>query len=463
VIWVGPEQELTPRYEERLFWQITVAKISSTLGILAGAAMLMVWWRRREEVSYGLFAVACLFWGAHSATLVREFIPASLWTEWRALFYFLTGGFCIPLMLFFLRESRHRWPLFERLLILYWLTAPLGLLLFGLRERIFLDIYWLAGLFVLMLLALGSFAAHTVRHPSGSGYAMLLAATFAMLLGVNDYLLNLGVSVAGGYGLYLGVPAMLLAITWALTNRFVQSLAVVENLNVVLETRLAAREEELTQSHDRLREFERQQAVAEERQRIVSDMHDGLGSHLISSLALVEKGSAGAKEIAQVLREGIDELRLVIDALGPEQGDLISALGNLRFRLAPRFSAAGITLNWDASGLQDTLPISPETGLQVLRILQETLSNVLKHSGARTVSVSLAAPGGREFHLRVKDDGVGLPATLTASGQGIPSMRRRAQALGGRMELENEGGTGVHIYIPLAGADAGIQKPVAAT
>jgi signal transduction histidine kinase len=454
-IWVGPERDLTPRYEERMFWQITAAKISSTLGILAGAAMLIVWSRRRKEVSYGLFALASLFWGVHSATLVREFIPATLWTEWRALYYFLTGGFCIPLILFFLRESERRWPWVERLLLAYWLAAPLGLLLFGLRERAFMDTYWLAGLFLLMLLALGIFAARTVRYPSSAGYAMLAASVFAVLLGLNDYLFNLGISVVGAFGLHLGVPAMLLAITWALTNRFVQSLAVVENLNVLLETRLAERERELAQSYDRLRGFERQQAMTEERQRIVSDMHDGLGSHLISSLALVESGSAGAKEVAGVLREGIDELRLVIDALGPEEGDLISALGNLRFRLAPRFSAAGISLRWDASGLQDTLEVSPAAGLQVLRILQEALTNVLKHSRARAVSVSLAAPGGREFHLRVEDDGIGLPANLAASGQGLPNMRRRAEALGGRLELASEGGTSVHLFFPLGGADPG--------
>src|SRR5471030_2737370 len=187
-IWVGPERELTPRYEDRQFWQITAAKISSTLGILAGAAMLMVWWRRRKEVSYGLFAVASLFWGAHSATIVLEFIPASLWTEWRALYYFLTGGFCIPLIVFFLRESERRWPWFELLLLAYWLAAPLGILLFGLRERAFMDIYWLAGLSLLMLLALAIFAAHTLSHPSSAGYAMLAASAFAVLLGLNDYL-----------------------------------------------------------------------------------------------------------------------------------------------------------------------------------------------------------------------------------------------------------------------------------
>jgi signal transduction histidine kinase len=99
--------------------------------------------------------------------------------------------------------------------------------------------------------------------------------------------------------------------------------------------------------------------------------------------------------------------------------------------------------------------MSPEAGLQVLRILQEALTNVLKHSRAGTVSVSLAAPGGREFHLRIKDDGIGLPPNMAASGQGLPSMRRRAETLGGRLEMASEGGTSVHLFFPLGGADPG--------
>jgi signal transduction histidine kinase len=80
---------------------------------------------------------------------------------------------------------------------------------------------------------------------------------------------------------------------------------------------------------------------------------------------------------------------------------------------------------------------------------------VLKHSRAGAVSVSLTAPGGREFHLRVKDDGVGLPANAAASGRGLPSMRRRAAALGGRLELASDGGTTLQLVFPIGSADPG--------
>ncbi len=72
--------------------------------------------------------------------------------------------------------------------------------------------------------------------------------------------------------------------------------------------------------------MERQQTIAEERQRIMSDMHDGIGGQLISTLSLVEKGSLSSAEVAAVLRECLEDLRLTIDSLEPTDNDLLTVL-----------------------------------------------------------------------------------------------------------------------------------------
>ena len=108
---------------------------------------------------------------------------------------------------------------------------------------------------------------------------------------------------------------------------------------------------------ERLRESERVKASAQERQRIMQDMHDGLGSQLLSSLMLVERGALSNEQVAQILRESIDDMRLAIDALAAEDSDLLSALGNMRFRMEPRLKAAGMEMQWDARGLPEEIDL----------------------------------------------------------------------------------------------------------
>ena len=76
--------------------------------------------------------------------------------------------------------------------------------------------------------------------------------------------------------------------------------------------------------------LERERAVSGERQRIMQDMHDGLGSQLLTSLAAVERGALGLEGMAQVLRDAMDDMRLAIDTLSPEREGLLEALGNLQ-------------------------------------------------------------------------------------------------------------------------------------
>ena len=81
------------------------------------------------------------------------------------------------------------------------------------------------------------------------------------------------------------------------------------------------------------RDSERVKASAQERQRIMQDMHDGLGSQLLSSLMLVERGALSNEQVAQILRESIDDMRLAIDALAQGNTDLLAALDSRGWKL----------------------------------------------------------------------------------------------------------------------------------
>ena len=204
--------------------------------------------------------------------------------------------------------------------------------------------------------------------------------------------------------------------------------------------------------------IEREQTLMHERQRLMRDMHDGVGSSLMSALRLVEHGEAALVVVPQVLRECIDDLKISIDSLEPVDADLLALLASLRFRLSPRLEGAGLALHWQVQDLPPLPWLDAQSALNVLRVLQEVLTNIIKHSGAREITVSTAeghqahAPG---VEVRIADDGGGFePPALDAlppGRKGLANIRVRVHALVGRCRWQagEGGGTVFVLWLPL--------------
>jgi signal transduction histidine kinase len=201
----------------------------------------------------------------------------------------------------------------------------------------------------------------------------------------------------------------------------------------------------------RLVALEHERTLLLERQRLTRDMHDGLGSALVASLAAVERGEVRPEQLAAMLRDCVDDLRTVIDSLEPIHHDLVALLASLRFRLERRLDAAGVRLEWQMEDLP-TLPWlgSPEA-LHVIRIVQEVLNNVVKHGKARCVHLSARAVGGK-VEVSIADDGIGFERAHAPPGRGLSSIQQRAAELGGTIEIESrpEEGTAVCLSLPTA-------------
>ncbi|HEV8692025.1 MAG TPA: ATP-binding protein, partial [Ideonella sp.] len=198
----------------------------------------------------------------------------------------------------------------------------------------------------------------------------------------------------------------------------------------------------------RLREVEREQALLIERQRLMRDMHDGLGSTLMSSLVLAEQGKLQQDALAALLRECVDDLRLVIDSLEPIEHDLVTLLASLRHRLGRRLEAAGLAMRWEVDDLPPLPWLNPPDALQVLRIVQEVLTNVLKHAAAHTVRISTSLRGGH-VQVLIEDDGLGFEAASPNGGRGLRHLVQRAARLGGRLVIDSAPGRGTQVTLDL--------------
>jgi signal transduction histidine kinase len=297
------------------------------------------------------------------------------------------------------------------------------------------------------------------------------AGAAALAFAGHDLLLQFGATRPGTpFLLPYVVPLMLVSFGSTLVLRFVTALRSAETLNRELEERVLEKRHELERSYDERRDLERDKLVAEERERLVREMHDGLGGQLVSLLSIVEADASADPRVAAAIRTALDDMRLVIDSLDPALQTLAGALGAARARFEPALVASGIALEWQAGDLPKTPWLGPEDYLQVLRIAQEALVNTVRHAGATRVVVRSAKHtdenGSAGILIEICDDGRGIDsARIVRSGsRGMSHMRERAARLSGSLRVEPmncDSGTGtrVALWIP-ASAPPVANRPV---
>lgn len=174
-----------------------------------------------------------------------------------------------------------------------------------------------------------------------------------------------------------------------------------------------------------------------ERERLVADIHDGIGSQLGVIATLAGSGKLDARQLADDLTGCLDDLRWIVDSLDADSGRIDFALGEVRARLAPRCGALGVELSWQvADDLRDEWPAT--SVLQVVRSAQELVSNALRHAQCKHITLTLSdshrIPGWVE--LVVDDDGVGLVPRANSVGRGLKNLKLRAESLGGQFALQ---------------------------
>ena len=236
-----------------------------------------------------------------------------------------------------------------------------------------------------------------------------------------------------------------------------------------LAAQLVARSDELNVQFAALQAAERERTTAAERERLLQEMHDGLGSALMTAKMRAASEDLSGPQMVELLDACLREMRLSVDTLSVTDGDLGVLLGNLRHRLGPGLAGAGLELRW-AVGYSPRVPVLRGTGgRELVRIFQETLTNVMQHAGASTVTLSTlrvpaAAPDSSDWvRLTVRDDGRGMPAEPSL-GRGVRGIRRRAAALGARVDWQvpaDGPGTLFVLELPLAPA-AGAAAPAVA-
>ena len=469
---IGTQDELQSVFERRRFFVRTLPIVTVVAGTAAGIFAIFLWFGRQQEVLYGWFGLATLLWALRTLTFVLDSMPAQVWPLWRLLYHATTGGFVMVMTLFALVVAGWYRRGIAAGLFGYWLLGPLTYLLAGRDADQLVGRWWVLGLIPIGLSMIGITAAAAWRQRSTETILIAAAVALAVTAGVHDYLVAWDSPLIAALAprwteqrfflLHHGANLLLVVMGGLLAARFVRSLRDAEEANRTLEARVAAREQEISATYRRIATLQREQAATDERQRIMQDLHDGLGSQLFTSLLRAERGALDAAAVTDMLRRAIDEMRIAIEALASDEQDFRTAFGNFRFRWEQRLGDAGVASSWRIEVPDDVLALPPHDALQVLRIAQEALTNVLKHARAHRVRIRLGVAAG-QLALEVQDDGIGQATASGGGGRGLVNMRARAEKLCGRLQFaQDEHGTRVALTMPLPdGAGARPDAPLA--
>ncbi len=206
----------------------------------------------------------------------------------------------------------------------------------------------------------------------------------------------------------------------------------------------------------RLGEQARQAAVLDERNRIARDIHDTMAQGFTGVVLNLEASRRALAKLnievalehiehsCELARTGLDEARQSVRALRPDargHADLAVALRLLIDRVSASGAVRGGLL---VSG--DPQPLARDTETELVRIAQESMTNILKHSHARAFTVELGFGNGA-VRLRIADDGAGFDVADHHDGFGLLGMHERAERLGTRLEIESERGKGTRVQV----------------
>jgi signal transduction histidine kinase len=200
-------------------------------------------------------------------------------------------------------------------------------------------------------------------------------------------------------------------------------------------------------------------AALDEKIALFRSLHEGLGSTLMSTLVALERGAMPPADVLDVLRECVDDSRIVIDSLEPIGHDVVVLLATMRHRLGPRLQAAGLNVRWEVQDLPLLTWLGPSQALQVMRILQEALNNVLRHAQASIVRIAtheaVDAGGRARVVIEIEDNGVGFDPVVSHSGRGLSQLSARALQVAATVEIDSKRarGTRVTLTLPLSSAN----------
>jgi signal transduction histidine kinase len=315
---------------------------------------------------------------------------------------------------------------------------------------------------VLLILVIGiRLSRYSMGTTSLANTAIASTLIFGLLANVVDILRAVGkLTWMEASVTPLVVPFLCVGICMLIAENLHKQIVLQKNVSEKLHSELLQQRLQLESQFRKSKIRSQKLAIFEERKRFLREMHDGLGTQLVSASALMRQPQPNQAALAELIDNAIRELRIFLDVLSiaPDENGKPSGyavndlLAKLRQHIEPVLRAKNIQLVWDIDTIPDGFLRSDHSRINLLRLLQEALINAIKHAHTPQITIT-AKMLGTKLVIEVVDLGVGLRGPMRAeavsAGYGIKNMRKRASLIGAELSIQ-DGAPGTVVQVMLA-------------
>ncbi len=441
---VGPALAVAPIARRAELLRVALPLATAVLSLLVASFCVLLWWQQRDPL-YAWAGIGEALWAVSVADTVIETAPLP-WPYWGMSLLLLRAAWAWTLYCIAQAVCGARPKAEYRSMLAVQAAMPLCIVAMVLVQSTQPLLVWYALNFVVWIWVITRLAAQALHEGGAERWMVVLALLAVVVASLRDVVagrFSVALYDESAWAKYVATLVGV-AMMWIVSRRFLSARAEVLALNASLTSQVELKEQELRRSFERLGELERSRAVLAERERILRDLHDGVGANLATAVRQLESGRALPHEVVQTLRESMDHLKLSIDAMNLPAGDVNALLASLRYRLQARLESAGITVAWQVDELPRWTAGSDEAMRHLQFLLLEVISNVLQHAAASVLTLNARAIDDG-IQISLSDNGRGM--TLSPE-HGLRSLHQRADAIGATLQVEpNHPGTRVGIAL----------------
>ncbi len=458
--YIGNLASLTVVNEVIKFISSTLSNAANIFCLIIGLFMIGAWLASPDDKIFLFAGTAAILWALIFTLGLTTYVPMHLYKLWRLAIFMCESGLSIFMAKFVLEfigeplsKSRHY------LLVGYASILPIVYLIGGIYTEYALDRFFTAPLIAGYIYACIRVAIYYKRTKNKSALILLIQSLLCAILALHDYGMLTGdflnifpvdplwswsrILFEPIFLSHFGVPLLLLIMCYILLAQYQTQVHSIASANIHLQAKLKDREFELSLSHEHQRQLVRVEATRLERDRIYQDVHDGIGSRLVTAVFSLRQGHHEPNAIEAQLLDCLSDLRLVINSQNEDDIDIQTAIFDYCSQQESHLVDSGLLLSYDV-GQGPSIKLPPHTQLNILRILQEALTNTIKHAEASEIFVKLEHDGA-ELTLLVIDNGQGMGVSSAhqqksasfgpSGGRGLTGMAARATAIGGAFSI----------------------------
>lgn len=416
---------------------------SLTLGVIA----FLVWIFHRKDQLFGWFTLATLMWSMVMFNTIMLEAPFGLTTLQIARISIICFfAYSLFSCFYAWRLAQRKFPRLEKILLLMlFIAIGMAMLLPDTALYNFISGTFFLGLLVLLINFI-SYQWIAYRSKLLEAYLLAFVFLFFIIVSIHDVLFL--IKEIGRFMLMpYTAPLTTLLIAIILALRLAKNMRRIEQFNKTLENSVIQAKSELAISLNTQHQLELDNAKLQERLQLAHDLHDGLGGSLVRSMVTVDQSRANLsnQQFLSMLKILRDDLRQVIDSgssTGAKVPDTPILWGApLRHRFMQLFDELDVTTKWSFPESWQKQP-TPLVCLTLLRVAEEALTNILKHSQARSVKCALFFSNG-QLVLDIEDNGIGFDVEAVQNAGmsvGLRSMQTRLERLGGHLTVQSEAG-----------------------